>query len=85
MEEEVTGQREGMEGTLVEAGILLLWRIPSRGPQDRLKNQNPGAGPSGLWPACRSTGFLGRLHCYRQPVKLGRAPCLGCHLFEGAV
>lgn len=28
-EEEIGGQGEGLEGTLVEAGIPLLWQMPS--------------------------------------------------------
>lgn len=32
-EDEMIGQRKGLEGTVVEAGIPLCWHIPTRGPQ----------------------------------------------------
>lgn len=77
MEEEVTGQREGMEGTLVEAGILLLWRIPSHGPQDRLKIQNPGAGPSGLWACLQEHWVSGKTPLLQTSCEAGQGPLPG--------
>lgn len=44
-----------MEGTLVEAGSPLLWRIPSHGPQESLnvvedpQDFGPPAGALGFW------------------------------------
>lgn len=32
-QDEMTEQRKGLEGTVLEAGIPLHWQIPTRGPQ----------------------------------------------------
>lgn len=82
MEEETTGQREGVQ----EAGIPMLWQVPSCGPQEdrqlRILTDGP---PSGRGPAWGSTGLLGGLYRCRHPVDSGRSASLGCHPGGGAV
>lgn len=87
MEEEMTGQKDALEGALVEAGISLLWQIPSHHPPQGGLIQNLvedsqvfallPAEALGFWEDSTATAILGchlslKVQGKEKPRDMGR-------------